>query len=198
MVSVAFRTAGAAQAARRAQTAVRRLGFEVSDPRADVPISFLIDRGLDACGWVAVRGARASPPSARSYAAQVELECHVERVSPSHRRGLAPLLIASFDIETYSSRGAGVFPDAEVEGDYICAITTNFWRAGAAERDRFNVVMIVGDDPGGGEGEDGGAGGEGRHGSDTAVEAYATEEELLAAWGSLLRAAHPKILVMMG
>ena len=194
VVSVAFRTAGAAQAARRAQTAVRRLGFEVSDPRADVPISFLIDRGLDACGWVAVRGARASPPSARSSAAQVELECHVERVSPSHRRGLAPLLIASFDIETYSSRGAGVFPDAEVEGDYICAITTNFWRAGAAERDRFNVVMIVGDDPGGGEGEDGGAGGEGRHGSDTAVEAYATEEELLAAWGSLLRAAHPKIL----
>ena len=37
-------------------------------------------------------------------------------VAPSARRGTAPLLVASFDIETYGSRGAGVFPDAEVEG----------------------------------------------------------------------------------
>ena len=31
-----------------------------------------------------------------------------------------------------------------MDGDYVCALTTNFWRAGAPKEERLNVVMIVG------------------------------------------------------
>ena len=181
-VSLAFKTHWQASRVRRMHPGtLRQLGFVVVDPRCDPVVAFFIERRLEACGWVAIRRPRVVPPESRTSSAQLELVCAADNVAPSERRGLAPLLVASYDIETYGSRGAGVFPDADVDADYICAITTNFWRAGAPVAERFNVVMIVGHTTR-------------HHGADTAVECYATERELLLAWSSLLRRLDPKVI----
>lgn len=182
-VSFGFDTAECAARARRLEYSARALKFELLDRKRDVAIEFMIERGLDACGWVLIRRARIVPPHRRTSAAQLEVVCAVEDVGPSERVGLAPMLTATYDIETFGSRGAGVFPDASVEGDYVCAVTTCFWRAGRPENERFSVVMVVGD-----------AGGA-DYGHDVAVECYATERELLCAWGDLLRRSRPSVLV---
>lgn len=179
VVRVFLPTASLAAQARRLNT--RSIGYEVADVRRDVVIDFLVECNLEACGWVRLENAKVVAPHARTASAQLEITCNVRDVRPSGRRGLAPLLVASYDIETYGSRGAGVFPDANIEGDYICAITTCFWRAGAAVNDRFNVVMVVGHT-------------DIAHGHDTAVECFSTERDLLLAWSELLRRTDPKIV----
>lgn len=179
IVSFAFATNELASRVKRMQHAVKP--FEIVDPRADVVIAFLIERNLEACGWVRIANARVAPATTRTSSAQLEVSCGIEDVHPLDRRSVAPIMVASYDIETYGSRGAGVFPDADIDGDYVCAITTNFWRAGSALHDRFNVVMIVGQT-------------HAHHGSDTAVECFATEKELLLAWSALIRKVDPKII----
>lgn len=180
VVRFAFDTNDLATRAKRMQRLVKEeLSFDVADPRCDVVVNFLIDRDLEACGWVTLRNVRPVPATHRAFSSQVEVQCRASDVAASPRRGLAPLMVASYDIETYGSLGAGKMPDADLAGDYIFAITTCLWRAGTTER--FNVVMIVGET-------------HEAHGSDTAVECYATEQDLLAAWGALLRRLDCKVL----
>lgn len=179
VVTLAFATEEQARRARRV-----RLGSvgEALDQRLDAATAFLIERGIDACGWVRIKGARAVPADRRCSAAQVELRGGVSCVTPSDRRGLAPFLVAAYDIETYGSRGGGVFPDADIDADCVCAISTTYWRVGAPVHERVNVVMVVAD-----------AVSE-AHGADTAVECYPDEAALLNAWSESLRRAGASIV----
>jgi DNA polymerase elongation subunit (family B) len=179
VVSLGFSTLEQARRARYAT--VDQLGFQVLDPRCDASVAFLVERKISACGWVHISNARKVLSTARVSAAQLELRCGIEAMTPSARRGLAPLLVASYDIETYGSRGAGVFPDANLPGDYICAISTNFMRAGGAADDQFSVVMIVGSN-------------DAHHGHDTAIECFANEKDMLMRWSELIRLSGASIV----
>ena len=132
VVQLTFPTHEMASRARRVHPGTLR-PFEVADHRCDTATSFLIERNIDACGWVQIRRPRLV--ELRTSSSQIEVVCTASDVTPSERREMAPLLVASYDIETYGSRGAGVFPDPDVDGDYICAITTCLWRAGAPVND---------------------------------------------------------------
>ena len=159
----------------------KTLGLNVIDKKREITTAFLIRHKLDACGWLTLSSPYMVPLSRRTTSATLEFIVSVDHITRSERREAAPLLIASYDIETYGSRGLGVMPDASIPDDYICAITTNFYRHGQ-NGSTFNVVQIVGDAPA----KD--------HGHETCVGAYQTETELLLAWSELMRKTRPTVL----
>ena len=84
---------------------------------------------LKACGWVGIRGAPRYGLEERPSWCDVELQCDLQQVRslPDINR-LAPLLVASFDIECLSASGA--FPDASLREDPVVVIGTTYRRVG--------------------------------------------------------------------
>ena len=79
-----------------------------------------------ASGWVRVNKYTGPP----GYISHAQIECCVngEDLTPLDRADLAPLLVASVDIETYSRRYQ--FPDARQTEDFVITIGTTLWRVG--------------------------------------------------------------------
>lgn len=156
-------------------------GFEVIDKKEDPVIEFLTVRKLDACGWVRIEQMNHVPKSQRTSTAQIEGTCVCANLKTIEHRGTSPFLVAAYDIEQYSSRGQGAFPNPKLAGDYVFAINTCFWRVGTPRDEIFNVIHVVGR-------------AEGHYGAHTKVECYESEEELLRAWSTLIRCANPTML----
>jgi DNA polymerase delta subunit 1 len=155
------------------------MGCEPWEGKVDPIMMFFDQTGLAPCGWMRVARSTAAAAQVRRSHCGIELQCDVEHVAAVDRMDMAPLLVASVDIECYSATGA--FPDMEKPEDRIGIIGTSFWRVGTPVDSSVTVLLCVGAcDPV-----------QGAH-----VEAYATEADMLEAWRDLMSVhADPDVVI---
>jgi len=154
--------------------------ISVSEAKVQASEKFLASRGLVASGWVSIAATlQRVPLDRRKTVVQLELECCVDDLRPLALASLAPVLIASVDIEVQSSDYRS-FPDAAVAGDKVTFIGTTFWVFGD-KQPRCRVMQVLG--------------------SCTPVptmliESYDSEEQLLLGWRDLIAVrADPDLVV---
>ena len=134
MAQLAFPTKSAAQQARRALAKQHQTYEATVEPLIRV---FHL-RKISPAGWISASGCQ--PPKRREANTDVELETSFERLSPGVHGTRPPLVIASWDIETYSE--SGKFPLPENPRDYLVQISTAFQRYGDPEPYLRTVVCF--------------------------------------------------------
>ena len=88
-----------------------RVRLSLADAKVDPSQKFLAAAGIRACGWVQVKQARYADARVRASHCQFEVSCDLQELRPLvERDGIAPLLVASTDIEVDSRTGE--FPHA--------------------------------------------------------------------------------------
>lgn len=148
----------------------------------DSIIRFAHIKNLKFCGWIKASNAEFIPEEFSSTHCQYEYSVDWKNVELEDTATNAPILQASYDIETYSIDGS--FPSPEVKGNVITQIATSFKYFGSSE---FLVKHIIclkkcsplfpGDD-----------------GVPVFLECYDTEEEVLIAWNNVILNMDPDIL----
>ena len=162
-----------------------RLSRDVSiwESNIDPVLRFIHVTGLEATGWfdIPLDKVMAFEKSHRCR----ETLCDVELMSNDWKTcGIprpeitqaSPLVIASYDIETYSETGG--FPSASRRGDVVFQIATSFQRLGEMEPFLKSIICLRETDPVQG----------------VELEWYLTEQEVLNAWGKLMRRQLPDIV----
>ena len=71
---------------------------------------------------------------------QLEIDCYYKDICPIEKNEIAPLIIASFDIECTSLDGS--FPDARRKGDEVIQIGTTFHRYGEKSCFYKNIITL--------------------------------------------------------
>jgi DNA polymerase delta subunit 1 len=159
-----------AQSRRRAIFMGTTKGCVPCEAKADVTSMFFDLTSLVPSSWFRFKAApRRHALSKRFSHAQLECEVNIKVLQPVARDDIAPILIASVDIECFSSTGG--FPCASNANDRVAIIGTAFWRVGTPIETTKVVVQCVG------------ACGpvDGAH-----PETYQTEAQLLDAWRDLI------------
>ena len=141
-------------------------GIEATGYKLEPELQFLDEKGIDSAGWMSV--GCVSQRVERMTHCEMEYECHIKDVKPlSEKETIAPLLVASIDIETM-----GLKP----EKDKINTIGVTFWREGTSPDSTVNIMLCVGEcDPL-------------DHGT---VFTYNSERDLLDAWRDLMIISDP-------
>lgn len=125
-------------------------------------------RELAPARWLRV--ARPRPPRGDPVSTcDVEVACHFTEVDPSPETSRPPLVIASWDLEVYSSTGK--FPLSDNPGDKIIQVATSFQRYGDPEPYLRSVICLdtVDDVPG------------------LDIVAVPREEDVITAWVELMQ-----------
>lgn len=128
-----------------------RVRLSLADAKVDPSQKFLAAAGIRACGWVQVKQARHADARMRASHCQVEVACDLQELRPRvDRDGIAPLLVASTDIEVDSRTGE--FPHALCDetcapgcpGDEVIFVGVSFWVYGE-EKPKLNVMLCLRD-----------------------------------------------------
>jgi len=98
---------------------IRGKSFPLFEAKLPSLLRFLHERHLSPVGWVTVAPSAFTVEEDREAASVTVARCHIRDVGPYACDDLAPLLVASFDIECYSEEG---FPCAERHGDAVIQI----------------------------------------------------------------------------
>jgi hypothetical protein len=128
-----------------------RLQYQTYEADADQLLEALVTRGIPTTGWVNVT----TPPVKNPSAYRSRCELHYEGVPvPVEDDDVpecsAPHVVATFDIETMSSRSTwedNIFPDATVKEDVVTMIVTYFNKFGENTPYDAHALVLLG--PGG-------------------------------------------------
>ena len=104
------------------------LWLKLYESNIDPFLRFIHVKDLSPSGWIKLEKDKFKYQKVKISNCQYELECDWLDVEPSTKTHIAPLLIASFDIECTSIDGS--FPNAERPGDEIIQIGTTINRYG--------------------------------------------------------------------
>lgn len=149
----------------------------------DPVMRFMHVTGLEATGWFDIPMDKVVPLE-QSHRCRETL-CDVELLSNDWRScGIprpditqaSPIIIASYDIETFSETGG--FPSASRMGDAVFQIATSFQRLGETEPFLKSIICLR----------------ETELVEGVELEWYHTEREVLNAWGKLMRRQLPDIV----
>jgi DNA polymerase delta subunit 1 len=141
--------------------------LKVYESNIDPFLRFMHKSGISSTGWLDTGKNCVRNNIARS---NVDLFCNDWRsLKPDNMKGNAPFIVASFDIETYSSTGE--FPDADVEGDAAFQIAITLKRLGESEIYNHTCLCYKKTSPV--EGAD--------------IVCYGTERELLSAFSTFVK-----------
>lgn len=149
--------------------------FEIFDSNLDPTLRCIHVCDLEACGWIKINGGQYK--SIKNITSnEIAIETTWDNLMPHKSNNLAPIVIASFDIECVSQDGS--FPKADRDSDKIITIGTTFNRCGESECFYKHVVQLdTCDDI---DGVD--------------VEWYSSERTLLIAWTNMIQRMNPDIL----
>ena len=128
------------RAMRRARVAVsRQHRMPTFEGTMDPLIKFFHVRDISPSGWLTVRDGRVIAPHVMATSFMDVGPCALSPLP------VPPIVLASWDIETYSASGA--FPKATNIEDVICAIGTTFQRVGDDAPCARHAVVLGGCDP---------------------------------------------------
>lgn len=83
----------------------KRIGLKVYEANIDPILRFFHERNLDPAGWIEVAAGDWDIVEASDAKAAIRASCNWQRVCPLSKNSLAPLTVASWDIECTSSHG---------------------------------------------------------------------------------------------
>lgn len=108
----------------------KKVWMKPLETKVDHILKFSDLHNIVASGWVRVNAYK----SCAGYISHAQIECTADggQIQPLDRGDLAPLLVASVDIESYSRKYA--FPKAIQEEDFVITIGTTLWRSGDKEK----------------------------------------------------------------
>ena len=117
---------------------------DVSEAKVATSEKFLAAHNLKPSAWALLRSGsyEVVSPTQRISISQVELKTRSGAITPLDRESIAPIVIASVDIEAHSHDYKS-FPDARNEGDVVTLIGTTFWVYGDTEP-RERVIQVLG------------------------------------------------------
>ena len=121
-------------------------GSSPYEVKVDPIMMFFDSTGTIPCGWIRVQTGVRNCKNRVSHCG-VELRCDLRHIIPVDRMDIAPLLVASVDIECYANRrqdGSYGFPDKEKETDRVAIIGTSFWKLGTPVTESYTVLQCVG------------------------------------------------------
>jgi DNA polymerase delta subunit 1 len=95
-------------------------------------------QNLDPAGWMQV--SNAYPAREKISRSDIEVDTNFRNIKPFKTDAVPPLIIASWDIETYSKERR--FPLATNRGDYVTQIATSFQRYGEPQPYKTSVVCL--------------------------------------------------------
>ena len=131
-------------------------------------------RQLEAVGWISISKYQIMPDN--PSICDINITTEWTNLFKIEDRTLSPFVIASFDLECTS--GDGTFPQANRDEDKIIQIGTTFSRLGESECFYQHIITLGSCDPV----------------SNTDVESYETEQEVLLAWARLIKEKNPDIM----
>lgn len=157
-------------AARLTSRVMAKKGYVLYESNVDPILRLIHVRDLESAGWVRAEKRQQQVPRATACDVEFRLGSYKD-LSRVDREGIAPLVIASFDIEVYSADGS--FPRAQDEGCPVIQVATAFQRVGEREPYR-RVVHCLGETEAEPDGE-------------YETFCHAREDEMLVAWARDLR-----------
>lgn len=127
---------------KRAVKEAASINFYPSEYKVDPVMMFFDTTSIVPCGWFKVRRQRTPSSERARFHTDIDISCVVADITPLEKEDIAPLLVASVDLECFSETSA--FPDASLKGDRIAIIGTAFWRVGTPVEDATTVCYCVG------------------------------------------------------
>jgi DNA polymerase delta subunit 1 len=134
MVQFVFKTT---EKMRRAKFQLKR-SYQLYESSVDPLVRIFHIQKLDPAGWMKVTNAHAVRE--KISRSDIEVETTFRSLSPHESNDVPPLIIASWDIETYSKERR--FPLAKNPTDYVTQIATSFQRYGEPEPYKVSVVCL--------------------------------------------------------
>lgn len=135
-VLLVFRTMAALKLATKAM--YRRRGTRLYESNVDPVLRLLHIRDLESAGWIRVDAPQDCP---KTTLCDVEVRAaSYKTLSRIDRDALAPLVVASFDIECISADGS--FPNPQDPGSKVIMIATCFQRVGDKQPFERHVVCL--------------------------------------------------------
>lgn len=150
--------------------------LKIYEANLDPILRFIHIKNLQPAGWITAK--KIIPPTMFTSKCQIEFDVIYTNIEPFDRIENAPILQASFDIETYSHDDA--FPSPKHPDNHVFQIATTFKRY--TEDDTFfkHIICLKKCAPLGT--------------SDIHLECYDTEREVLLAWVNLIQKMDPDII----
>lgn len=152
---------------------MKKKSFQLYESKLAPYLRFIHKKNLESCGWCEIE--RFEKTTGRSNC-DIEIETSWRNVEFHDSRKIAPLIVASFDLECISDTGG--FPIPENENDFITQIGTTFSRYGEDGCFLKHVITLKGCSkvPG------------------VVIESYNTEKSVLLAWSKLIKRINPDII----
>ena len=155
----------------------RKYKDKIYEANLDPILRFIHLTGIQSAGWVEVKSYNNTDVEQKETSCDLEITISDwKSVVPVAEDSIAPIVIASFDIETYSPDGS--FPDPEKPGCPIIQIATTLQTYGQTGYTRhlhtLNECLPI---------------------EDVQIHAFETERELIVSWCELVKIADPDVLV---
>jgi DNA polymerase delta subunit 1 len=122
---------------RKAKYQLKRT-YQLYESSVDSLIRMFHIQNLDPAGWMRVSNAH--PVQEKISRSDIEVETVFRNLAPFKTDAVPPLIIASWDIETYSKERK--FPLATNRGDYVTQIATSFQKYGEPQPYKTTVVCL--------------------------------------------------------
>ena len=152
---------------------------KIYESSIDPLLRFFHEMDIKPCSWVRIAKINCDknmPPQTRC---NIDITCEHTEIIPIEKTSIAPLLVASFDIECTSCDGS--FPSAARESDQIIQIGTTFHKYGSKDCHIRHIITLkdcakIDED------------------ENIIQESYQTEKEVLIAWAKLISISDPDII----
>lgn len=153
--------------------------FNVFESNVDPAIRLMHVRGLGSTGWMKLDGAVEVPGPKRISHCDLEYVCLPSQISDAGLEEIAPVVMASFDIECHSEDGS--FPDHQNPGCPVIQIATTLERYGEGKPYRKHLTTLKRsaklEDP------------------DAELRCFDTEREVLEEWARFVKANDVDVLL---
>ncbi len=121
-----------------------KLKLQTYESNVDPLLRFMHDADIQAAGWLEVEDGCYEEVMEETTFCDREYSCEHADIHRSEQLGIAPFVMASFDIETYSHDGS--FPQPEEEPNVIFQIATTYQRLGEEQPYMRHLANIGGCD----------------------------------------------------
>jgi DNA polymerase elongation subunit (family B) len=168
------------KAAQTATYALEKMGYCVTDKNVKPLSKFMNDMELVPSDWLTCTHFKLLDTKLQRISnCQIEMTTTIKCIKPAHDDAIAPLLVASFDCEMYSSDGS--FPNP-LKGDFVNYIGASFWKYGDKFNELTRFVLCLGniEQPAEEEG--------------LIIVSFETKKELIEGFRDLIVAADPDIV----
>ena len=157
---------------------------DLYESKIDPMLRFFHEMNIQPCGWIKIPSREYTINSPQLTRCQIDITIPYNKLIGVQKTAIAPMTIASFDIECTSEDGA--FPNPRRRGDEVIQIGTTFHKYGEQKCFFKHIITLKKCASISGKEED--------PDGNTMVESYTTEKEVLMAWAKLIEKIDPEII----